>query len=452
MKDLINKAINESGADYLEIRIEEWRRLNITYRGKDLDEFSNGHSVGGHIRALVNGGWGTASFTDMNSIPQLCKSAERAARLIANGKFELAPIDVHIEKIVPEMKTDPRDIPVEDKEELVRRYNNIIMSGEKIQSSIVHYSEEILDKALYTSEGTAIEEESVNMSLSATAMAREGSLIQSAHEMDSSALDFNKLTDMDKRIEEVVEKSTSLLKAQPAKPGKFDIVIDPRLTGVFVHEAFGHLSEADFVSQNDNLKDVMKLERQFGTEHLNIIDDGSPRDLPGCSRFDDEGTKTRKNYLIKEGRLVGRLHNRETASRMNEEVSGNARAVNFFYEPVVRMTCTYLDGGDWDRDEMIGDIEKGYYVRNSKGGQTNLEMFTFSGEDAFLIENGEITEQVRDLNLSGNLFETLHQIDAIGSDLEIMRGGYCGKGEHYPLPVSYGGPHIRIRNIVIGGG
>jgi len=452
MKELIQKALDNSGADYLEIRLEEWRRMNIVYRGSDLDEFSSSHSIGGHIRALKDGGWGNASFTDIKQLPLLCKSAENAARLVKSCDVKLAPVDIQHDKIKPRMIRNPRDIDVEEKEEMVRRYNDKIIEARRMQTSIVSYGEEIVDTSIFTSEGMVIEEESFNMTISAVAIAKSGDRIESASEMESSSLDFGKLQNMDKRIEEIIEKSTSLLDAKPPVPGKFDIIIDPRLTGVFVHEAFGHLSEADFVSQNENLSKIMKLDRQFGNENLNILDDGTLKDLPGCSLYDDEGVKTQKTHLIREGKLVGRLHNRETAVRMNESVTGNARAVNFFHEPVVRMTCTYIEGGDWDKEEMIREIDNGYYVRSSKGGQTNLEMFTFAGEDAFRIEDGEITEHIRDLNLSGNLFETLKNIDAVGNDMKFMPGGYCGKGEHFPLPVSYGGPHIRIRDVVIGGG
>lgn len=452
MKDIIESALENSNADYLEIRLEDRQNFTITYRGEELDEYSNSRSTGGFIRAITKGGWGYASFTDLKQIPELCRKAERASRTVENGDVKLAPVEIVRDNSMLEMKTDPADIHSEDKEALVRRYNEIVMGGERIQSSVLSYGESVIKKSIFTSEGSAIEQESVNMLLSATAIAREGERIQTASEMEASTLDYDKLTDLDERIERIVEKSQALLDAKPAKPGKFDIVIDPRLTGVFAHEAFGHLSEADFVSQNENLTEIMKLKRQFGNENLNIIDDGTLIGLPGCFKYDDEGVKSQKTYLIKKGKLTGRLHSRETAARMNEPVTGNARAVNFFLEPVVRMTCTYVEGGEWKKDEMISDVKDGYYVQSSKGGQTNLEMFTFSGEDAYRIEDGEITEHIRDLNLSGNLFETLKNIDAVGDDVEYMAGGYCGKGEHYPLPVSYGGPHIRIRDVVIGGG
>jgi TldD protein len=260
---------------------------------------------------------------------------------------------------------------------------------------------------------------------------------------------------IDEVIEPLKERAISLLDAEPAKGGKFDCVLDNRLTGTFIHEAFGHMSEADHMDDNENLQKVMVLNTRWGCDELTVVDDGSaPFGASGTNKYDDEGVPTRKNFLIKDGFLTGRLHSRETAGKMGEEVSGNARAIDYKFEPIVRMNNTYIEPRDWKVDEMIKDIEKGYYVKGSRGGMTNLDMFTFSAGEAFKVENGEIGEKVRDLTLTGNVFETMKNIDAIGDDLMIFgKGGWggCGKSGQVPLPVGLGGPHIRIRNVIVGG-
>lgn len=452
MTELIEQALNGSNADYLEIRLEDRQTLNITYRGRELDEYSSRRSQGGYVRALVKGGWGYGYFTNFDQIPQICKLSEKAARQVEGKDVSLADVDPVVENITPILKNDPRDITSEEKVNLIKDYNDIIMDKEKIQTSHVNYNEVNVIKEIYTSEGAAIKEESVNMYLTAAAIAREGSMIQTSGDGFYSSMDYGSIINLDKKIEDIADNALELLSAKNPDSGKYDIVIDPMLTGVFAHEAFGHLSEADFLSENESLSEIMSLGRKFGREELNIIDDGTKENHAGCSKYDDEGVKTQKTYLIKKGTLTGRLNNRETSAKMNEPPSGNARAVNFFHEPIVRMSCTYIDKGDWDKDDMIQDIKDGYYIRGSKGGQTNLEMFTFAGRDAFRIKNGEISHMVRDINISGNLFETLGSIDAIGSDIKLHSGNGCGKGDHYPLPVSHGGPHIRIRNALVSGG
>ena len=136
---------------------------------------------------------------------------------------------------------------------------------------------------------------------------------------------------------------------------------------------------------------------------------------------------------------------------MEEDPTGNARAISYRYPPIVRMTNTFIEPKDVPFDEMIGDIKEGVYVRNWYGGMTSMEMFTFSAGEAFMIRNGRVAELLRPVVLTGNVFATLENIDAIGNDLRMNQGGGCGKGGQSPLPVSNGSPHIRIRNCLVGG-
>jgi TldD protein len=230
------------------------------------------------------------------------------------------------------------------------------------------------------------------------------------------------------------------------------VVCDPILAGVFVHEAFGHLSESDFVYENERMREIMVLGRKFGGKHLNIVDGAAVPGLRGSYKYDDEGVRATKTYLIKEGVLVGRLHSRETAAKMGEAVTGNARALNYTFMPIVRMTNTFIEAGKASFDGLISDIKEGVYCKNWYGGMTSMEMFTFSAGEAYMIRNGKIAELLRPVQLSGNLFTTLENIDAIGNDLDMNQGGGCGKGGQMPLPVSNGSPHIRIRKCLLGGG
>ncbi|MES0278684.1 MAG: TldD/PmbA family protein, partial [Dehalococcoidales bacterium] len=171
----------------------------------------------------------------------------------------------------------------------------------------------------------------------------------------------------------------------------------------------------------------------------------------GSYEYDDEGVPSQKTSLIREGRLVGRLHSRETATKMREKPTGNARAASYRFPPIVRMSNTYIEPGGVSFADMIAEIKEGIYVKNWYGGTTSMEMFTFSAGEAYMIRNGKIAEALRPVVLTGNVFTTLGNIDAIGDDLDMNQGGGCGKGAQYPLPVSNGSPHIRIREILVGG-
>ena len=230
------------------------------------------------------------------------------------------------------------------------------------------------------------------------------------------------------------------------------VILDPKLAGVFAHEAFGHLSEADHVYENPRLREIMQPGRRFGPDSLQVIDDGSMVGEGGFIAYDDEGVPSGRTSLIRDGVLVGRLHNRETAARMDEAPTGNARAISHDHPPIVRMTNTYMEPREWTFERMLEDTEEGIYAIGMLGGQTDMEMFTFSAEEAYRIRGGKLAERLREVVLTGTVFKTLANIDAVGNDLRMHGGlGGCGKAGQAPLRVADGGPHVRIRNVVIGG-
>ncbi len=152
-----------------------------------------------------------------------------------------------------------------------------------------------------------------------------------------------------------------------------------------------------------------------------MYDDGSLPGLRGTHKYDDEGMPSRRNDLIKDGILVGRLHSRETAARMKEQPTGNARALNYRHAPIVRMTNTAIEPGHTSFQDMIKDIRLGVYACDAFGGNTALENFSFSSGYAYMIRDGQVAEMVKDVILAGNLFETLMNIDAIGDDFSWIQ-------------------------------
>jgi TldD protein len=229
-------------------------------------------------------------------------------------------------------------------------------------------------------------------------------------------------------------------------------VLDPAIASVFIHEAFGHLSEADHVYENPKLRDLLVLGDEIASPILTVADSAAEPALSGSYKYDDEGTPARKNYLIQEGRLVGRLHSRETAGNMNESPTGNARAITYRFPPIVRMTNTFIEAGDVTFQDLLADVDDGVYVVNWLGGQTAMEMFTFRAMEAYAIRNGRLEEPLRGVTLTGNVFETLKNIDAVADDFTWdPGGGGCGKGGQAPLAVGNASPHIRVSKCVIGG-
>jgi TldD protein len=337
---------------------------------------------------------------------------------------------------------------------VVEQYNQTVLGyHDQIQTSNVGYRDTFHTTWYANSQGTYIVEEQPKVWVFAAAVARDGDNVQSAFDMQGGYGGFERVEGFGRKAEAAAQQAIALLSAPPIKGGEYTVIMDPTLAGVFMHEAFGHLSEADFVYENERLKEQMQLGKRFGPDTLNIIDDGSLPGQLGTHKYDHEGVRTHKNYLIKDGILVGRLHSRETAARMGEAPTGNARAVSYEYPPIVRMTNTYIDKGAASLEEMIQDVELGVYAVRAFGGQTEMEMFTFSAAYAYMIRDGRVAELVRDVALTGNVFETLMNVDMLGDVVEWIPDGPigCGKNGQYPLSVGMGAPHVRIRDVVIGG-
>jgi len=454
MRGQMEEALRNSGADYAEIRIERAERTQIDFRGAELDEISSASSLGGVARALVNGGWGIATFNDLSDLSAQVREAAASARLVGGQHSQLAEVQP-VEKITPAptMERDFRGVPLAEKQQVVKSYNDLMVRlHPKIQTTHSRYSDRHREVSFANSQGSYFEEVRPDLTLTLVAVARDGSLTQRAHESFGAATGFEGVLGLEAKAETAARRAVDLLSAPPVKGDTYAVVVNPKLGGVFAHEAFGHLSEADHVYENEKLRDLMVLGERFGPDHLNIVDDGSYAGGRGTHPLDDEGVSTRKNYLVKDGILVGRLHNRETAAKMGEEITGNARAVAWNFPPIVRMTNTYIESGDASFQDLIKDIDLGLYACDMFGGQTMMEMFTFSAAYGYMIRRGELAELVRDVVLTGNVFQTLQNIDLIADDLAWADGGGgCGKGGQSPLPVGLGSPHLRIQDVVVGG-
>ncbi len=439
--------------DFLAIRLESSQGTEILLRGENVETLSEGVSLGGQVRACHKGGWGFASFNQLSSLDERVSEAISAAHLVGEEETLLAPIDpVQINCKLPLMGTDPRLVPLSDKKQLCDRYNNLLRHyNPQITTTSVRYSDSTQTILLATSEGTLMEQSWSDMEMRFSATARQGDTVQTGRETTGSRNGYEDLLNLEHQVQGAAQRAVSALSLPPVRGKVYPVVIDPILTGLFVHEAFGHLSEADMAYENPDLLEVMTMGKRFGPPDLQIYDGAAPSGHRGSYFYDDEGTPATTTQLIRDGVLVGRLHSRETAGKLGEKPTGNARCLNYFYPPIVRMTNTWIERGKTPVAELYSDIREGVYAKNWLGGMTNGEMFTFTAGEAWMIRNGELAEPVRDVTLSGNVFKTLANIEAIGDDFYWDESGGCGKGGQSGLAVGCGGPSLRIRNVVVGG-
>lgn len=439
--------------DYLAVRLEESEGTDILLRGDRMEALSEGISLGGQVRACHRGGWGFASFNELETLIEHLEAAIAAAHLVGDDETLLAPVvPVQETYALPLTGRNPREVPLRHKKDLCTRYADILRSVDgRIATTSVRYNDATQHILLVTSEGAIIDQSWADMELRVAATARNGETVQTGRETTGSRKAFDDLENLDSQVRSAAERAVAALDLPPVKGNTYEVVIDPILTGLFVHEAFGHLSEADMAYENPDLLEVMTLGRRFGPKTLQIFDGAAPAGHRGSYRYDDEGTPATTTQLIQDGTLVGRLHSRETAGKLDEAPTGNARCLSYHYPPLVRMTNTWIERGDTPVQDLFSGIQEGVYARNWLGGMTNGEMFTFTAGEAWMIRKGELAEPVRDVTLSGNVFRTLADIEAIGDDFYWDESGGCGKGGQSGLPVGCGGPSLRIRNVVVGG-
>jgi TldD protein len=321
---------------------------------------------------LKEGGWGFASFNDPALLEKYAELALKQAELVQGTRFSLAPVKPHVSAYRSPVAIDPASIPLSEKQQLCHRYNQILLADERIRTSVVRYQDSHAKWYFANSEGSFIEQEYRFCGMTVAAIAVDGANIQRAYEAVGDLRGYGNVVGLEEACERIKKRALDLLKAQPIEGGVYTVILDPKLCGVFAHEAFGHLSEGDFLYENPRMRDIMKLGRRFGKETLNITDDGSLDGEAGFVAFDSEGVPSQRTPLIKNGVLVGRLHNRETASKMSEQPTGNARAISHEYPPIVRMTNTFMEPGERTFEQMLEETEDGIYAIGMLGGQTDM--------------------------------------------------------------------------------
>jgi len=452
LAELIARYKNQ--VDFLSIRLEQAEGTNIVLRGDLIETLSEGISLGGQVRTCHRGGWGFATFNQLSTLATQIEEAITAAKLVGEEETTLAQIEpVTGSYSLAIIGTNPREIPLKEKKALCDHYNKLLRAEnpKKITSTSVGYGDISHHTLLATSEGTFLEQSWFDIEMRFSAIAREGDLIQTGRETTGSRKAYEDLMGLEEQVTGAAKRAINALSLPTVQGNTYTVVIDPILTGLFVHEAFGHLSEADMLYENPDLLEVMSIGRNFGPENLQIFDGAIPGGHRGSFLFDDEGSPASTTQLLKDGVLVGRLHSRETAGKLGEQPTGNARCLNYHYPPIVRMTNTWIERGKTPVQDLFSGISEGVYARNWVGGMTNGEMFTFTAGEAWMIRNGELADPVRDVTLSGNVFKTLANIEGIGDDFSWDESGGCGKGGQNGLPVGCGGPSLRIKEVVVGG-
>lgn len=452
MIDVLGKMLEKVEADYADIRYERMRTSSADLTRDQLKGVSAVATDGYVVRVYRDRGFASATVTRREDVPEALKLASEGATVMGrSGKtVVLAEAPAVTDDVEPSLNMDPAEVPLQEKVDLARGYSRLMMGIPEIATTNVGYSEVDREKFFVSTRGSRIRERVVTVSIGGEAVAERNGLLQNIRVSVGGADGFHRLLNRDSEFIRRGELAVQLLDAEPVKAGTYDVVLNPSMTGVFTHEAFGHFSEADIIEDNSSLRAKMARGARLGSDAVNIVADSTMPNQVGFYRYDDEGVPVRKVQLMKDGVLTGRLHSLRTAGEFGEAPTGHAVAEDYRYEPIVRMGTIIFEGGELSFDELVARLGDGLYLCDAKGGQTAGENFTFGAQYGYRVKDGKIGPMVRDLNIMGNLFTTLKNIEAAARDFHLSERGGCGKGQ-INIKSGHGGSSILIRRMVIGG-
>jgi len=468
MEEEIKKAIDfvvskNAGVRYADIRIEKGSATVIELRDDVLREMSYGIDQGVGVRVCYKNSWGFSSsndvaFTRLKDTFEDALNIGRALSLSASNKHAEAVKIAHSEpkkdyfKLKP--KINPDDVSIEEKKRMVKEVHKAAKKhSPHIKTVSILYLDGYEEKIYADSDGSYIVMETPAVFMRVRTVARKGNVLQEGTESIGAVAGFEAIEEENPEVVGVkaADKAVRLLDADLPPPGEFTVIMDNKLAGVFMHEALGHSAEADHVLYGESILKG-KLGEEIAYEGLTVADDPTIELSHGYYRYDDEGMKSKRTEIIKDGILVSYLHTRETAGRLEAIPTSNARAADYSEVPLVRMSNTVIEEGDWNFEDMREDMPFGIYAKGMRGGQVDTVRgeFQFSAEEAFLIEKGALSKRLKNVSLSGRTLDVLKNIDAVGEDKKRGSIGFCGK-DGQEVPVSEYAPHVRVKKILVGG-
>ncbi len=460
------ETVDTSIVQFADMRSFESTELKITVRKGKAEDISSDKLGGVAIRVLVDGAWGFASVASferqklLETLATAIKMAKGASQHITR-KASITVDQAFEGRNEFQPDVNPKDLSFEEKYELAAKTEKVLREHDsRIISSQGRYTEKIQRETIVNTLGTAVVNDYGVFRLNGSATARSGDVIQNVSDSVATNAGVRRLLDWDieNEMTKLGERAISLLDAVPSPSGRMNVVLEPSLVGVYIHEAFGHASEGDAIlAGNSVLRN--KIGEKLAISGVNVIDDPTLPGMRGSFKYDSEGTPTSRREIIRDGVLVGYLNDLQSASMLDRgnALNGAGRATDFRHMSMPRMGNTYIDRGNLSFEELLESVGNGVYLTHSYGGYVNPAngQFYFSSQSGYLIENGELTKPIRNSGMSGLTLEVLQNTIGVGRDLVIDAfPGVCGKANltgFQPMPVTGGGPTIAARDIVVGG-
>ncbi|MBU3941919.1 MAG: TldD/PmbA family protein [Nanoarchaeota archaeon] len=468
-KDLADFAVKYAlklGADYSEARLEETASNSFILKNGIAEASGFGKINGLGMRIIKNKtlGFASTNHLDKEKIKKLIQNTinttEKASHL--REEINLSEEKSNKDKYKIKQKINLNDIGPEEKIKLLfDAEKELINTKIKIPSRYISLSDSITTEYLVNSDGTNI--------LATVPRVSFFYLLTVEHNNKTSqriwqygqtgGFEFVKKWDIPSIVVNEVKALQKNLKfgIKPPKQA-LDIIAAPQIVGIMVHESGGHPYEADRIigregaQAGESFITKEMLGTRIGNEVVNVVDDPTIENSYGFYKYDNEGVKARRKYLINKGLINEFLHNRETAYYMGIKSNGSSRSVNYDRESIVRMSNTFMLPGKYSEEELIEDIKLGIYMKNFMEWNIDDKRINqkYVGAESYLIKNGEIKEPVIRPVIEITTPQLYSAVDAVANNTEYHAGN-CGKGEPMqPIPVWFGGPSIRLRKIRLG--
>jgi len=440
------------GGDFAEVFCEERGGLGLAVDESRVERVQRGAERGAGVR-VVRGE--TTYFAHVDGLGE--RDLERAADAVAaaarGDRIEPQALEAVQAARPQEIATPPGDVPAERKADLLRTCDETARSaGDEVAQVLASYAEGRRSVTVANSNGRFATDERTRVRLGVQVVARRDGTVETGFETLGGHRGFELVESgaAERTAERAAGVALTLLGADPAPAGAMPVVVGGGFGGVLFHEMTGHGLEADHIQKGASVY-AGKLEQQVAATHLDAYDDGRLPGEWGTDGIDDEGTPTQATAVIHEGRITSYLYDLVRARKDGVDSTGNGRRESFRHLPIPRMTNTYIAPGEARPEELIAEIDKGFYAVSFAGGQVDPTTgdFVFGVSEGYLIENGEKTKPCRGATLIGNCLDALGKIDAVASDFE-MKTGFCGKGGQ-TVPVGTGQGHVRIRELTVGG-
>ncbi len=456
--ELINRTLSaamSTGGEFAEVFVEDKRSSSAVFDDGRVEELTSGRDRGAGIRVVVGDTTGFAHTADLTEagLRSAAEAAAAAARGGGGGAKTVAVSGSDVARGEP-ARIPPEDVAKATKVGLLTLANEAARSeGAAISQVSARYGDSRRRILVANSDGLLAEDDQVRTLFSVSCVAAGDTGLQTGRESTGRTVGFELFdeTDVEDMGRRAAQRAITKLAARPAPSGAIPVVVGPGGGGVLFHEACGHGLEADLIAKGASVF-ANRIGDQVASPLVTLIDDGTMAGEWGHFAIDDEGRPAAHNVLIQDGVLTDYMWDHLRSRKEGRPSSGNGRRQSYQHLPMVRMTNTYITAGQDDPAEIIAGTDNGVYVAQLGGGQVNTATgdFVFGMTEAYLIENGEITEPIREGNLIGNGPEVLTRIDMLGDDFMMGSPGMCGK-DGQGVPVGDGTPTLRVTSLTVGG-